>query len=306
MAGKIGGKGLAVKGEAKTSYSRLPVQHLLQRLIHAPAVLAMLWPALLIVGGYVVWQRWGSERVAKQFYGLDPELIHVTQPPDYVKADITAAVYRDTKLDELSLLDSSATARIASAFATHPWVSRVDAVRKLPGGVVDVHVRYRLPVAMVFVISRHPEVSGRSFFAVDGEGVLLPTTEFTREQTMGYPHIEIPDVYPTGGVGSSFGDPRIVAAAKLAALLFPYRDQIGLRSIQLDPNNRTAPVYQFQWVNRAGSTTVWGSAPGQEIPGEPRNEEKLQSLLSRVADQGNTRIRNSRNSTGEPSASRQR
>jgi hypothetical protein len=297
---------LASKGEAKSSYSRLPVQNLLQRLIHAPTIMALLWPLILVIGGYIAWQRWGSEQIAQKFYGLDPEQIHVTQPTGYIQADIVSAVYRDTKLDQLSLLDPSASARIASAFASHPWVSRVLAVRKLPGGVVDVHVQYRSPVAMVFVISRHPEVSGRSFFAVDDEGVLLPTTEFTRDQTMSYPHIEIPDVYPTGGVGSGFGDPRVIAAAKLASLLFPYRESLKLRSIQLDPANRNAPVPQFQFVTRDGQTFPWGSAPGQEMPGEPRNEDKLRSLLAKSGDQGSTRILNSRNSTGEPSASRQR
>lgn len=297
---------MAGKGESKSNYSRLPVQHLLQRLIHAPAIMAMIWPAMLIIGGFVVWQRWGSDRIGQQFYGIDPAKIHLSPPPDYIRADIADSVYRDTRLDQLSLLDPDATARIASAFATHPWVSRVDSVRKLPGGVVDIHVRYRIPVAMVFVISRHPEVAGRSFFAVDGEGVLLPTTEFTREQTMSYPHIEIPDVYPTGGVGSNFGDPRIVAAARLAETLFPYRESLQLRSIQLDPNNRTAPVSQFLWVSRDGQQHVWGSAPGQELPGEPQGAEKLQTVLAELGNQGSTRIRNSRNSTGEPSASKQR
>lgn len=241
--------------------------------------MAMLWPVLLVIGGYVAWHRWGAEHVSQKFYGLDMGMIHVTQRPEHISADITAAVYRDSKLDQLSLIDPAATARIASAFAAHPWVSRVVAVRKLPGGNVDVHLRYRQPVAMVFVISRHPEVPGRSFFAVDEEGVLLPTTEFSREHTMRYLHIEVPDVYPTGGVGSSFGDPRVTAAAQLAALLAPYREPLNLRSIQTHGSSRTAPAPQFQLLTLDGQARFWGSAPGEEGFDEPKAEVKLHELL---------------------------
>jgi len=276
--------GFEVKGDTKSTYSRLPVRQLLQRLIHAPAALAMIWPALLILGAYVAWNRWGAEELAKKFYGIDVELIHITERPEHITSDITAAVYRDTKLDQLSLIDPTATARIASAFSSHPWVSRVVAVRKLPGGQVDVHLQYRAPVAMVFVISRHPEVTGKpGFFAIDQEGVLLPTTEFTRDHTMRYVHIEIPDVYPTGGVGSNFGDPRIAGAAKLAALLGPYRESLDLRSIQLHETSRTSPVAQYQLVSHDGEAKLWGSSPGQEIYGERKADEKLRDLLKRLA-----------------------
>lgn len=274
-------QGPTVKGEAKRSYSPLPIRGLLQRLLHAPAVLAMLWPAVLVIGGYLAWQRWGAERISQKYYGVERSMIRVTDPPEYVKADITAAVYRDSQLDQLSLIDPAATARVASAFSAHPWVSRVIAVRKLPGGLVDVHLRYRRPVAMVYVMSRHPETPGPAFFAVDEDGVLLPTTEFTRQQTMRYPHIEIPDVYPTGGVGSGFGDPRVVAAARLAALLQPHADQLALRSIQLHDSSRTSPVPQFQLVTRDGDQHLWGSAPGQEVHGETRTNDKLAKLVGR-------------------------
>jgi hypothetical protein len=274
--------GIEVKGDAQPNYSRLPIRHLLQRLIHAPAALAMLWPALLVLGGYVAWNRWGAEEIAKQFYGLDVNLIHVTQRPEHIASDITEVVYRDTKLDQLSLIDPSAAARIASAFSSHPWVSKVTAVRKLPGGQVEVHLQYRVPVAMVYVISRHPDMSGRpGFFAIDEQGVLLPTSEFTRERTMRYIHIEIPDVYPTGGVGSQFGDPKVVGAAKLAALIAPYREILGIRSIQVHETSRTSPVPQYQVVNHLGEGVLWGSAPGQEVYAETKADEKLAQLLKR-------------------------
>lgn len=255
---------------------------LLQRLVHAPAAWAMVWPAALVLGGYFAWQNWGAQHVSRKYYGIDPARIHVTQKPDYINADITTSVYTDTRLDQLSLLDPSASARIASAFSVHPWVRRVVAVRKLPGGDVDVHLQYRKPVAMVFVISRHPEIKGRSFFAIDDEGVLLPTTEFTREATMNYIHIEVPDVYPTGGVGSTFGDARVTGAAKLAAAIEPLQPVLRIKSIRLSERSRTSPVPQYDFLAMDGREFFWGSAPGEELYGEPKSDVKLRQLAEHI------------------------
>lgn len=239
----------------------------------------MIWPVALVIGGYVAWQRWGAEHVSKKYYSIDPKLIHVTASPEYINTDIAASVYSETRLDQLSLLDPAASARIASAFSFHPWVRKVVAVRKLPGGAVDVHLQYRKPVAMVFVISRHPEIKGRSFFAIDEDGVLLPTAEFSREETMKYLHIEIPDVYPTGGVGSSFGDGRITGAAKVAAAVETGQQILRVRSIQLDDSSRTSPVPQYKLFASDGREFFWGSAPGQELYGEPTAVAKVRQLI---------------------------
>ncbi|MGV3484749.1 MAG: hypothetical protein ACO1RT_10055 [Planctomycetaceae bacterium] len=286
-----------MKGEDRKHESPQPVQGLLRRLVRAPGAWAMVWPAALVIGGYIAWHRWGAEHVSKRYYGIDPALIHVTARPEYISTDIARAVYSDTRLDQLSLLDPAAAARIASAFSFHPWVRRVVAVRKLPGGEVDVHLQYRRPVAMVFVISRHPEIKGRSFFAVDEDGVLLPPTEFSRDETMKYLHIEVPDVYPTGGIGSSFGDNRVTGAAKVAAVLEPFRDQLKLRSIRMAESSRTAPVPQYELFTVDGRNLFWGSAPGEEMYGEPASDVKLRQWLERT-DQ-NTDLAKKR-TTGEP------
>ena len=152
-----------------------PVRRLIRKLIAAPAALAFIWPLLLLAGGFIAWNQWGADYLGEQYFGLDPALIQITEPPTYIRADLITDVYQDMGLDSVSLLEPQAAAKIASAFASNHWVRRVNSVRKLPGGGVDVRVDYRAPVAMVRVISRHPEVDGSGFFVVDGEGVLLPT-----------------------------------------------------------------------------------------------------------------------------------
>lgn len=270
------------------------VLRLIRYLINAPAALSILWPALLIVLGYVAWHRWGAERVADQFYVVDASLIEITPPPPYVRSDIVGNVYRDTAMEGLSLLDSQATAKIASAFSMNPWIKRVVSVRKLPGGKIDLQVVYRRPVAMVLVEKPDPDAAGRSFFfPVDEDGVLLPTGEFARAEIKQFIHIVVPGVYATGQVGSPFGDRRVEAAAQLAALLAPFRDEAGIISIDVpgDPRMEKVPQLELTTVEIAGDAErmekkrFWGSPPGDEPPGETTAQMKLHTLLTTSAAQ---------------------
>lgn len=259
-----------------------PVRDLLRRLIQAPAVLSFLWPALLIGSGYIAWHRWGAEHVAKQYYGVDPTLIEITAPPEFVRSDIVQMVYRDTAMDGLSLLDHQATAKIASAFNTHPWVRRVVSVRKLPGGAVDVRVDYRLPVAMVRVPLRDTAGGQFGFFPIDGEGVLLPPADFSSSETWNYLHIEVPDAYPTGGAGAPFGDYRVEAAARLAAILGPFREPAGIVSIGVQGDPRQNPIPQLEVLTKDKRRLFWGSPPGRESASEAAAALKLKVLLEQL------------------------
>ncbi len=256
-----------------------PIRSLLRRLIKAPASLAILWPMLLIVGGYVGWHRWGSEHVSSRYFVIDPTQIQVTEPPQHVRSNIVNAVYRDTAMNGLSLLDRQATAKIASAFSMHPWVRNVIGVRKLPGGAIDVRLEYRAPVAMVHVFKPDPKDTGSYFFPVDGEGVLLPPAEFSSDETRRFIHIEVPGAYSTKSVGSLFGDARVEYAARLAELLMPYRQQAGLLSIGLLGDPRQTKFPQFEIIKQDGSRFAWGSPPGSELPGEPTPINKLRRLI---------------------------
>lgn len=257
-----------------------PVRDLLRRLIKAPAALSVLWPAILILGGYVAWHRWGAIHVAKQYGGIDPTLIQVTDPPSYVRTNVVKSVYRDTAMEELSLLDRQATAKIASAFSMHPWVRKVVSVRKLPGGVIDIRLEYREPVAMVHVFKPDPNDTGSYFFPVDGDGVLLPTSEFARAETRHYVHIEVPDAYSTNAIGTPFGDRRVEAAARLAEVLAPYREDSRLRSIGVFGDPRQTEVPQLEVTTLDGGKWYWGSPPGSEEPGELTVPMKLRRMLS--------------------------
>ena len=257
-----------------------PIRDLIRRLIKAPAALSVLWPVLLVVCGYAAWHRWGSVHVANQYGVIDPTKIRVTEPPPYVRANVVKAVYSDTAMEGLSLLDRQATAKIASAFSMHPWVRKVVGVRKLPGGVIDVRLDYREPVAMVHVFKPDERDTRSYFFPVDGEGILLPTTEFARADTRNFLYIEVPGVYTTNPIGARFGDSRVEAAARLASVLAPHREAADLRSIGVFGDPRQMEVPQLELTTQDGSRIYWGSPPGAELPGEPTVTMKVQRLLS--------------------------
>lgn len=261
---------------------RRPVRDLIARLIKAPTALSVLWPVLLIVGGYAAWHQWGSVHVASRYSGVDPTQIRVSEPPSYVRSNIVKAVYRDTAMEGLSLLDRQATAKIASAFSMHPWVRKVVGVRKLPGGAIDIRLEYRTPVAMVHVFKPDQNDPKSYFFPVDAEGVLLPTSEgdFDSTYTRHFLYIEVPGVYTYNPIGAAFGDSRVEAAARLAAVLAPHRDAAKLRSIGVYGDPRQMDVPQLELTTQAGSRIFWGSPPGTEFPGEPTAEMKLRKLLS--------------------------
>jgi hypothetical protein len=153
-------------------------------------------------------------------------------------------------------------------------------VRKLPGGGIDVRLDYRVPVAMVHVFKPQQNDTRSYFFPVDEEGVLLPTSEFATADTRNYLYIEVPGVYTTNPVGAAFGDPRVEAAARLAAVLAPHRESAKLRSIGVYGDPRQMEVPQLELTTQSGSRIYWGSPPGGEASGEPTVEMKLRRLLS--------------------------
>ncbi|WP_164104601.1 hypothetical protein [Candidatus Laterigemmans baculatus] len=257
------------------------------RVLRAPAVLSLIWPAALLVGSYVAWHHWGAERIGRQYYRLEREAVSITPPPPFVQSDITAAVFETHQLEKTSLLHRQATATIAQAYQTHPWVQQVVRVEKRSDGV-DIHLRYRQPMAMVRVISQHAEVKGPAVFVVDGRGILLPPEDFVGFDTTSLLHIEVPGTYPTGGIGSPFGDQRVIAAAALAELLEKHREICNLAAITLtNPNRAFNESWVYAIIRTDGTRFIWGSAPGEEVRGEPSAAAKLQALLadtSRVDD----------------------
>ncbi len=186
--------------------------------------------------------------------------------------------------DRLPLLDPSLPARLAAAFAAHPWVEEVQHVQVLGGREVRVEMDYRRAVLAVCLPKAHPLAAGSALLAawsggrrdvlvpcraVDRRGVLLPI----RAAHAGLPLLRGDVVSPAGAPGTPWGDARVRAAAAAAAFLEPHRRPLGLTDAEWHAEGETLILA------RPGLRIVWGRPPGQEAPGETPAAVKVQRLL---------------------------
>jgi hypothetical protein len=235
--------------------------------------------ALPIGGAYWAWDRWGERITAEGDYVLRAESFQITQPPEWVQADVREEVIRDGSLEGLSLLDPQLTRKVFQAFAAHSWVENVSRVSKHPpGGTarVVIEMTYRRPVAMVEV-----ELNGQpGLLPIDSEAILLPPHDFTTAHTRDYLRIAVPHAVPTGAVGTAWGQTEIHDAARIAAVFQEVWKKCGLYRIQLVPlgsADSTQIVPTFELQSRSGASVIWGRAP------DLRNETEVKTALAKVA-----------------------
>jgi len=238
---------------------------------------------LLGFGGliYVAWQRVGPQVTVGDDYRVTAEQVEVTPPPPWIRTDIKAAALRDAGFDEsVSLLEKDLVERIARAFALQPWVSEVVEVRKSFPAQVQVKLDYRRPVCMV-------EVPG-GLYAVDVEGVVLPSHDFSPLEAREYPRLGGVDTAPLGPVGTSWGDARVLGGARIAASLLEHWSSLGLSRIVPRAGGATSDLetIDFEIESRGGTRILWGHAPQDDFAGESSPEEKVQQLIDYVAQHG--------------------
>lgn len=220
------------------------------------------------LGGWLVWRRYADEVRAHPDLVLFPEQIEVRGAGPWVRGDIRAEALRDASLDGgLPLDDPALPERLRRAFARHPWVREVAGVTLHEPAAAVIDVRCREPVAMVRVRD--------GLYAVDAEGVVLPSDDFTPEAAARYPTIGSVGTTPIGVAGSRWGDGLVVEGAIVAAAIGPEWPRLGLRD--LAPVG-TAHGVDWRLVGDDGRTIRFGSAPGREQPGEPAAAVKLARL----------------------------
>jgi hypothetical protein len=236
------------------------------------------------------WREFKDRILAEHRIG--PEQVQITpQPPWIPNSDVRAEVFRNPTLDaSLSLTDDDLAERIANAFARHPWVAKVPKVTK-KHGTVEVELVYRKPACMV-------EVPG-GYQPVDTDGVLLPSADFTSQETRQYPRLLHVDRGPTMAAGYRWGDTRVVGGAEIAAALADVWEPMRLQYIEpwaaYPPPASPAPVRVdavamptqlagqavepvFTLVTQGKTRIAWGYAPGANVAGEMPIAEKVARL----------------------------
>lgn len=217
-------------------------------------------------------------------------------PPDCFRggtAGFLDGVRRNANEPEvLSLLDVDA-ARLRNAFKSFPWVEEVGEIERPPGGLI-VHLKYRRPVARVF-ITRDQQ------FVLDREGCVLRSKDIDAGrlgtliwivgQNLSAPPVEREGTIWKTATSESPNrealDRGVVQAAKLAGFfLDPARaaEAASLPAVQADVITVAAPkLNRGLFIETVGKIQIhWGRGPGDEEPGELSAAEKWDLLISQA------------------------
>lgn len=236
-------------------------------------VLALAALAAGAAGAYAAWRKVRGTVLAGDEYRLGAHDMEITPPPKWIRSDVKSEVIRYGGLGaNLSILDERLTVRVAQAFSLHAWVERVERVYKQHPARVVVELVYREPVAAV-------EVEDGILF-VDAKGVLLPTEDFTAADAERYPRIRGVRSSPLRPVGSSWGDPEVLAAAQIAAALRHDWGKLKFYRLAAADNELARPgEARFEIVTHRGTKVLWGRSPAAATSGEMSAGEKLARLL---------------------------
>jgi hypothetical protein len=131
-----------------------------------------------------------------------------------------------------------------------------------------------------------PADGQRGLYAVDVEGVLLPSRDFLTEpkRAARYPRLGGFTPADVGRVGTRWPDTRVIGGAKLAVSLADVWLKLGLAKIVPAPSADAVSPATFEVLTEHGSRIVWGHAPGGESGNEPSGEKKIEALLRYQAD----------------------
>jgi hypothetical protein len=230
--------------------------------------------AAAALAGWAIWSRVSESTRMHHDVVLMPEAVELRGVASWVRCDLKTEALRAASLDGgLPLDDPELSRRLARAFEMHPWVKLVVDVSLRHPAAATVEVLCREPVAMVGVKG--------GLLAVDAEGVVLPSADFTAESASLYPRIAGVESSPQGPEGSAWGDPIVEEGAALALAVGPEWKQLGLTECR--------PVGKYghrRWelVGPPPLTILFGSAPGREQPGEPSAATKIARLRALEAD----------------------
>jgi hypothetical protein len=229
----------------------------------------------------LLWANVRQYILASDDYVVGLEQLDITPLPTWIHSDVRSEVFRHASLDRrLSIMDEDLAERIHYAFSLHPWVAKVRLVRKYHPSRVKVELAYRRPVCMVAVPG--------GLYPVDARGVLLPVGDFSPSEAVRYPLLVGVNTVPAGTVGESWGDPRVLGGAEIAAELADAWDELSLwRIVPSDPMSTGVgeePTYTL--LTRGGTSILWGRAPSTDAPGELPATQKVDRLRRYVAEYG--------------------
>jgi hypothetical protein len=224
--------------------------------------------------GAALWSRVFEAARAHPDMILTPGAVELRGVAPWVQSDLKAEALRNASLDGgLPLDDPELSRRLARAFEMHPWVRLVVDVSLRHPAAATVDVECREPVAMVGVKG--------GLLAIDADGVVLPSGDFTAESAAVYPRIAGIDSSPQGPEGTPWGDPLVEEGAAVAVAVGPEWKSLGFTECR--PVGKHG-LRRWELVGPPPRTIVFGSAPGREQPGEPLAAAKIARLRALAAE----------------------
>lgn len=258
-------------------------------------IVALASIALLLGGFQYAWHRWGKRGVIGRAHVITAADIEATPQPEWLHAEVKSEILRDVNITGSSILDTELTKRIHAAFASHRWISKVRSVKKSYPAKVEVDLDYRQPIAVVEV-QKSDGKPGLVF--IDADTALLSHADLapghlTEKQAdslgaglaSGYLRITGGKLSAAGKMyGHSWENQSLLGAAQIANAWKDQWKSTGLFRIAITEDTNADIVYEM--LTKDNHRIVWGHAPGQEVPGEPKPAEKIQQILTAIKKQG--------------------
>lgn len=211
---------------------------------------------------------------AAERFQIDFDHIEITPTPAYVPSTLLHEVQIQAGLPRtLDLRAPELPAQLAVAFRKHPWIESVGQVTLQPRRRLAVRLVYRRPVAMVALTDKS--------YLVDRQSVLLPTVLAEQPPAKHLTIIGAPE--PRGPIGQPWGSAAVEAAARLANVLEPERERLGLTTIIITPQGLTP---ELRLRTTGGTEVIWQGLGSTSRQDDTTPEEKLRRLTNYVAEFG--------------------
>lgn len=241
---------------------------------------------IVLAGAFagVVWLGWQGVRERVLFseaYLIQKEhLILIPDQPEWIRSDVVGETFRVASRDgPLYLWQENLCEQLAEAFRQHPWVAKVEQVRKSYPARIEIHLRWRRPVCMVVWQGRR--------LPVDEEAIVLPEMHLAAPELARYPHLLGLFTSPPKVPGVRWQDIHILEGVQIAVALLPVWEKWRLAAIQAVPAaTGSAGQTLYELTTQGGRRIIWGLGPANPHPAEPPLPDKMARLHRYVQQYG--------------------
>ncbi len=233
--------------------------------------------------------------------------IQITPPPAiWQQSDISLDIKKQNPdLAGLSYDDPDLLEQISNQLNLITIVKKVKSVSKRFPHTIFADVEYRLPVAMIYVVSDKAE---NGFFPVDDQGVLLPTrSSFSKTDIQKYIRVFGIKSYPANPQGQPWGDRWVTTSAQIASELAPYKNELGIFAILIHESIDKNAMYNKSIFDiKLNNDTIirwtelyYGPTEIKEVGNQLSTQAKIAIMRKTLKEKGEIKALPGKNPQGE-------